>query len=204
MSGNDEAAGESSGEIKRPQLITGAPSNSGPKFVTPAPPEDDSPTLAEDKKVVAESKSSPLVTKKSATSVKPSKTAPKAETPKRTPAKPVKKAGMGMTAKATLGTLLGLAIAILGWVLVDRMAANKRNEQIQALFNEAAKTGIKSVPMSEEQLDWLLDYVSSVSFDKDKAAAYQTIALARPTGSGNFDRRIKSKILQHSYSRYIQ
>lgn len=101
-----------------------------------------------------------------------------------------KRKGMTMAVKAMIGTLLGLSIVILAWVMMDRMAENQRNREIQGLFNEAAKTGATAVEMNEEQLGWILDYVSSVSFDKEKAAAYQTLALARGSASSDYDKII--------------
>lgn len=186
MSTSDESSKDESLGPKRPRLITGAvPQKTGAQFVSPSTSATKPVTTP-----VVSTTPTPVVANPTKDQVAPEPENVESEAQAETVARPPKKKGMSMAVKGMIGTLLGLTIVILGWVLMDRMAANKRNQEIQALFQEAAKTGATSVEMNEDQFSWILDYVSSVSFDRKKAAAYQTLALARGPGSEDYDRRL--------------
>ncbi|MEM9081232.1 MAG: serine/threonine-protein kinase [Verrucomicrobiota bacterium] len=99
--------------------------------------------------------------------------------------------GMRSTAaKATIATLLGMAVIIVGVLFVNHLGKRKETQMIQSLIDQAADATVTSIPMDGEEVDLLLGVVRSPGFDKDKDAVFQTLTVGEATDGTDIDRRV--------------
>lgn len=98
-----------------------------------------------------------------------------------------RKKGVSNAIKAMIATAMTIAIAILSWVIIDRMEQNKLEEKLDLLISDAARASATELPVTREDLDLLLASAADVGRNDRRAAIYKALLLAMPTDGTNID-----------------
>ncbi len=104
---------------------------------------------------------------------------------------PGKSAKGNSAVKIAAASVLGVAIVVTTVLLVDVMGTRDAEKELEGLMAQAADPTVTEIPLSEKNVESFLAAASSVDFDPEKGAVYQTLYLGRSTTNGfDLDKRV--------------
>lgn len=96
------------------------------------------------------------------------------------------KAPMSKTTKTVIYSVLGAAIVLFSILIISRMSSNKEAETFNRLVEEVRDQTARDLPTSEEEMTILLKSLTEGVVEQ-RAAVFQRLLIAKPTGSYNPD-----------------
>lgn len=94
---------------------------------------------------------------------------------------------MSTAAKAMIGVVLGIAIIVVGMILLEQSKQNKANERLNMLMNQAKADGTTEVEMSRADLEMVLRTAAHTGSMDNRVNYYQLLTLAKSASGENFD-----------------
>jgi hypothetical protein len=92
--------------------------------------------------------------------------------------------------KTTIAALLGLAVVLLGWFLLDRSAKNRLMRVYNEKITLAADPTATELPVDAEALGLLLNAAIGTGMNEARQTVYQALYLAKATDGTDIDARI--------------
>lgn len=103
---------------------------------------------------------------------------------------PAQSKGISTAAKATIGAVLGLAIIIIGALVITKITDNKQNERITALLKQAEDRTAKDVPTSAEDITLILGAATNIAANSQRQTVYQRLLISKANDGSNIDAQI--------------
>jgi HEAT repeat protein len=100
---------------------------------------------------------------------------------------PKPKRGLSTAAKGMIATVLVISIAIMSWVIIDRMGSSRDSEVLHKILTKAAQPTTKEIPVNKKELDILLGSAVDVSLNKDRNVIYKALLLAKSSDNSDID-----------------
>jgi serine/threonine protein kinase len=98
--------------------------------------------------------------------------------------------GMSNAVKATIAAVLGVAVILVGWLVLDQMSSNKKAARATALLAPAKDLSARDVPTTGEDVDLLLGIGSSIARNSEREAVYQRLLIAKSSDGTDIDSKI--------------
>ena len=95
--------------------------------------------------------------------------------------------GMSTAAKATIAAVLGVAVILVGMMVVSKMSSNKKVRQINALVAQAKDLTARDIPTTSDQADLLLGHATGIARTSDREAVYQRLLIAKSSDGTDLD-----------------
>lgn len=104
-----------------------------------------------------------------------------------TPVAKPPKPPMSTAAKAMIGVVLGIAIIVVGMILLEQSKQNRANERLNMLMNQAKADGTTEVEMSRADLEMVLRTAAHTGAMDNRVNYYQLLTMAKSASGENFD-----------------
>lgn len=103
---------------------------------------------------------------------------------------PTKKKGMNNGAKAAIATTLGILVIAIAALMLSRGAEGKKNKRYNELVALAAMANTKDLPVSNKDLDILLNAATSIAASSSRETVYKALYIAESTDGTDIDEKL--------------
>lgn len=103
---------------------------------------------------------------------------------------PHQKSKLTNSAKATIASVLGIVIILVVWIMISRYGQGKINKRYNEIVTMAAKSNTKEIPLTEKDLDILLEAATSISAVTGRETIYKALFIAESADGTNVDEKI--------------
>ena len=100
------------------------------------------------------------------------------------------KKGLSTAAKSTIAAVLGIAVILVGIVVISKISSNQKTASINALLAEAKDPTARNVPTTSAQISDLLAAAKSIESNSDRQAVYQRLLISAPSDGSDVDQQI--------------
>ena len=103
---------------------------------------------------------------------------------------PAKKKGMNNGAKAAIATTLGILVIAIAGLMLSRGAEGKKNKRYNELVALAAMANTKDLPVSNDDLDILLNAATTIAASSSRETVYKALFIAESADGTNIDEKL--------------